>query len=547
MNTRIFMNAHTLFTVAIAATAITASAQSAIDALQITQPDFRGTARFMSMGGAFTALGGDLGSMAQNPAGIGIYRHSEIAATLDIDIMKATTKGAPSYSDTRTKAACNNFGYVGTANLGENSALRTFSWGVTYNRMAQFDRHLNGYSPKANTSLTNYIASYSTNAGYTPDMLNFGDNYNPYMNSDADWLSILAYNSYMINDVNNRGFIGMYNNDTNADALLDVRERGYVDEYSFNFGGNVSDVVYWGLGVGVTDLSYTRETSYSESLANATMFSSPENGLIDDGDAGYYLDNWKHITGTGWKMSFGLIFKPTNELRIGAAIHSPTYWSLSQDYQGSTSYSYYDPVYTQGSDNPMKGNEQTDYASFDWRLNSPWRFMVGIAGVIGNKAIVSMDFERVAYNDMKVKNARYDYYGYIDGYSENADVNEDIHNYAQAANIVRVGAEYRVTNRFSVRAGYNMQTSNISDKARHHELQIITAGTDPSYSFDKTTTNITCGLGYKFGAFYLDGAYMYTTRNSTLHAYTSFDGIATPEFDVSQSNSSVVLTAGFKF
>ena len=46
--------------------------QSAVDALQLTQGDFRGTARFMSMGGAFTALGGDLSTLTQNPAGIGI-------------------------------------------------------------------------------------------------------------------------------------------------------------------------------------------------------------------------------------------------------------------------------------------------------------------------------------------------------------------------------------------------------------------------------------------------------------------------------------------
>ena len=43
-------------------------AQSAVDAYTLGTNEMRGTARFMSMGGAFTALGGDLSSLNQNPA-----------------------------------------------------------------------------------------------------------------------------------------------------------------------------------------------------------------------------------------------------------------------------------------------------------------------------------------------------------------------------------------------------------------------------------------------------------------------------------------------
>ena len=60
-------------------------AQSAVDLYNMNRPDLRGTARFMSMGGAFTALGGDLSSLNQNPAGIGIYRSSELGLTLNLD------------------------------------------------------------------------------------------------------------------------------------------------------------------------------------------------------------------------------------------------------------------------------------------------------------------------------------------------------------------------------------------------------------------------------------------------------------------------------
>jgi hypothetical protein len=55
--------------------ALTAGKAQTIDeALWYSQLFYGGTARFQAMGGAFTALGGDLSVLSQNPAGLGIYR-----------------------------------------------------------------------------------------------------------------------------------------------------------------------------------------------------------------------------------------------------------------------------------------------------------------------------------------------------------------------------------------------------------------------------------------------------------------------------------------
>ena len=72
---------------------LTLSAQSPVDAYNLSQTELRGTARFMSMGGAFTALGGDLSTLNQNPAGIGIYRSSEVGLTLDLNILGSKANG----------------------------------------------------------------------------------------------------------------------------------------------------------------------------------------------------------------------------------------------------------------------------------------------------------------------------------------------------------------------------------------------------------------------------------------------------------------------
>ena len=57
-------------------------AQNAMDIYSMSSSQIRGTARYVSMGGAFTSLGGDPSSIVQNPAGIGVYRSSEVSASL---------------------------------------------------------------------------------------------------------------------------------------------------------------------------------------------------------------------------------------------------------------------------------------------------------------------------------------------------------------------------------------------------------------------------------------------------------------------------------
>ncbi|MCH5219524.1 MAG: hypothetical protein J1F20_03050 [Muribaculaceae bacterium] len=516
-------------------------AQSAIDALQLTQSDFKGTARFMSMGGAFTALGGDLSAINVNPGGIAVYRSSEIGVSLDLDFQNAKGKSPGiTASDSQTKFYCNNFGYVGTTNL--KGAMETFSWGVTYNRQVSFDRRVSGRAYPVGTSLTNYIAAFTN--GIEADDLTFYDDYNPYLDSNIDWLSILAYSSYLINTPNGMSdrYLGLYHNGTESDAEMSVLEKGYVDNYQFTFGGNVSNLVYWGLGIGVNDLRYVRQTYYSESMSDALVYSNSAAGTTP-GSAEYALYNNKVTSGTGWNISFGVILRPIQELRIGASIKSPTWYNISESYIGSVDYW----MQQTNSNNVLKGTEYTDEAYFNWKLRSPWRFNIGAAAVLGTKAIISLDYERVMYNDMTMKTALYNNWGNVTGYQDAEYLNDDIRAYTQNANNIRVGLEYRVTPKVSARLGYNVQLTNISSEYADGTQEIFTAGTDPSFSLDKTTNYITAGLGYKFSNFYADLTYVHKTAKSSLHPYTSYGAIQAPAFDITQNNNSFVLSLGYKF
>lgn len=538
----------TLTIVALGLSAGATYSQSAIDAYNLSQSDLRGTARFMSMAGAFTALGGDLSVLNQNPGGIGIFRKHEIGVTVDLD-MSTSNVGGDKWS--MTKFNCNNFGYVGAIQL-DNDVMPYFQWGVSYSRPVSFDRQYRGGWGQIGSSLTNYVAAYSSNVGYPTEELGETNTYNPYYDSNnANWLSILTYNSWAINPQNgsNNQYSGLFNyesnpeNDTRGNSLFDVRERGFVDEYNISFGGNFSDVVYWGMGFGITDIQFTQETNYDEELQGARIAKSENNSAgTMIGDAYFNLNNYSHTSGTGFNYKIGLIFKPVQEFRLGIALHTPTYYKVTTTYDA-----YIDYDYSSG----IKGRATTDYAYYDWKLRTPLKFMVGAAGVIGGKAIVSVDYEYQALKNMRVAPP----YG-----DEYTDITSDVQTYFKNTNTIRVGAEYRLTKNFSVRAGFSTETSSVPDDinrgAGDIPVEILTSGTNPSYSFATSTRHITCGLGYRYGGFYADLAYVNRFKKSTYHPYTSYAVEHTdnsysvfdaPWTDFTTSNNHLVLSLGYKF
>lgn len=483
-----------------------------------------------------------MSTMTQNPAGIGVYRHSDIGLGFSVSFRNnAAQTNTSKYSNSQTKGYFDYFGYVGAIRL--NGALRTFNWGVSYNRLASFDRRFSGYSGQTSTSLSNYIASF-TDGTDSSDML-FGKNYNPYLDSSCDWLSTLAYNSMMINNNgSNTSYSGLYQNGTVGDADFVVRQTGYVDEYNIDFGGNVSDVVYWGIGIGITDLNFTSETKYSESMSGALVYSSDGDNLTT-GNAGFGLTNCKYVQGTGTNIKLGVILRPTEMLRFGFAVHTPTWMRLTSGGDGIVTYNY-TPDAAQDDPRTLSGYEYTDDYEYDWRLHTPWRFMVGASAVIGSNAIVSLDYERVAYDDMKVKYATDDAFGTT--FVNDESVESAIKKMTKASNIIRLGLEYRITRSFSARAGFNYMTTNVSNEAENNQLEINTAGTDPSYILDKNTYNICLGLGYRYKSWYIDMAYQHTNTKSTYHAYTPFAATdLTPAADISTNLNNIVISTGFKF
>ena len=542
-----------------------AFAQSAIDAYRFSQPDLRGTARFMGMGGAFGALGGDLSTLSQNPAGIGVYRSNELGFTLDLDVQKSTSdaRGLKT-SDNQTKFYLDNIGGVATIRLG-SSVIPNLNFGFTYNKAVSFNRRYKGSIDKLQTSMSNYIAGIANNQELTVPDVETTDTYDPYNPNDggiqAPWLAILGYDSYLINpngDPNNPSWTGQFGDGTSGKANFDVTERGSVDEYNIAFGGNISNVVYWGMNFDIINFDYRLDAGYGEDLTGAYVY-NPTTENVAATDSRWRMRNAYRANGTGFNYQLGVIVKPIQELRLGLAFHTPTWYNLTETYSAGTSMQYYGQNLSASTNDGYPGSQ-------DYNFNSPWKVIASVAGVIGSKFIISADYEWNGYKTMKFSEANnyyggdgywddpwdYDYYSVTPASLNNdpyAYENEDIKNVYRHTDTFRIGAEYRVTPSFSVRAGYSHVSSPVDSKAKNNDMTIFTAGTIPNYRFDNDTNYITCGLGYRHKGFYIDLAYVYKQMTSEYHACTPDpkSSYQSPSAKLTFNNSRIVLSTGLKF
>lgn len=566
------MKKYLLFIALSVAGASTALSQSAFDAYRLSRQDLRGTARFMSMGGAFGALGGDLSTLSQNPAGIGVYRSHEIGFTLDLDMQHASS-GQDAIN--QTKFLLNNIGGVATWKLG-SSVFPNLNLGFTYNKAVSFNRRYKGSVRNLANSMTNYIAAMTNSEEATvADLTTVKGSYDPYNPNDngyiPQWLSVLAYDSYLISptgDPDRPTWAGQWTGSTRGSGSFNVEERGHVDEYNISLGGNISNVVYWGMDFGIIDIDYSMKSIWGENLAGASV-GNDDGAIVPNTTSKWNLHNLYKASGNGFNYKLGIIVKPIQELRFGFAFHTPTWYNISESYIARVNYNYGNGVkpYFAETNGGVPGSSEYD-------LRTPWRLIASVAGVVGSKFILSLDYEWAAYNTMHFSDSDGDYYysdydpydpydPYYPYYSKKSLpmkksdslddsytlTNRDIKDYYRSQHTLRIGAEYRVTPQVSLRAGYSFVSSPVKATVRHNDISVFTAGTDPSYTLDNVTNYVTCGIGYRIKKFYIDLAYVYKHQSVDYHAFTPMSGQygVSPQAKVGLNSHQLLLSAGVRF
>src|SRR5690554_2918427 len=193
-----------------------------------------------------------------------------------------------------------------------------------------------------------------------------------------------GFNSYLINDhQDNQGYYYTPLNTGNAliGNEIKTRERGYIDNYDFTVGTTINNVLNLGLSLSIKDISYSVTSDYWEDYA----------------DGNYRLTNWITASGAGVSAKFGAIYRPVNEIRLGFAYHTPTYYALNETFEAEleTDMEYYVAV---PEENPL----YTERFSNDYDLRTPGKLVASAATVLGGRFIASIDYELVNYSNMKL-------------------------------------------------------------------------------------------------------------------------------------------------
>ena len=492
---------------------LTAFAQAEFDALRLSQTDITGTARFVSMSGAFGALGGDMSAINLNPAGIGVYRSSEftLSPSYQMDKSKSDLNGKIGEAS-KDNILMNGFGYVGSFRTYDESVLSNFNFGITYNRVADFNRNTRVSGQDRAISLLDRICYVENGMWYTdgshPDHTNF---YN-YVNG----IHVIGLNS------TGDGYVPLLDPGEKTNNDLQLQETGGINSLNFTLGANYNHNLYIGIGVGIQSIVYDRYSIFSENY---------ELGR------GTELRNTLSTTGSGIDFKAGVIYRPVPELRLGISARSGTYYALTDVFNGSmASWGFINPntnaPYT--PDPTVVGTEQ----DVNYRLNTPWQMTLSAAYQFENKGLLSVDFDYVDNRNTTLKNES--------GF-EMTNINDYIGYDFQKSYNVRVGGEVRLSDNYSARMGAAYYMSPLISNVE--TFDIATAYTRPEYSVIKSTMYASMGAGYRSGAFFLDAAVQERISNEHFFSFSEIIDDTTPPTyaTLTRDKVNLVVTAGFKF
>lgn len=534
--------------------AATMSAQNYQDGLRFSENEYEGTARTMAMGNAFTALGGDLGSTGINPAGSAVARYSQITFSLGPNISIARTNGntmpdgslgfGKDLRNTGATFSVPNFGASLNVNTGNYRGIRNWCVGFVANNTRSYSEDLIAQGKNTTTSAFAALAAdaqaLAENGDFTASTLDGSSAYEQLGYGYYDIIS--AFKSGAIGSLSEKKFIGAseyimegdenhYLGASGLQQSFGQRVSGQKSDYIFNVGMNISDVVFLGANVGVTDIEYDS----TEYLREEAVETGQVPVTFSDDVTTYFESAKKQFSysarAAGVYGKFGIIAVPFNGFRIGAAIQTPTVLSVKE-----TAQYYAEANYELSSRN---GSASSPQAAFEYRLTSPFRANFGIAATFGSRATVSADYELCNYRSMKFA---------VPGTSDQSDyaaANNGIRDLCGVQHYFRLGAEVKPLDWLALRLGYNLKTSGETHRYNGDKLEKIK-------DIAKLHT-ASFGLGYSSkGSFFADLAavcHFYPKSYISPYGDYSVNGAYhyAPEITCKNRLVKVVATLGWRF
>lgn len=496
----------------------------------LTGTDLNGTARYVGMGGAMNALGAEISTMAGNPAAIGLYRKSDVALTGSV----STQPNAREFYDiNKVRPSFDQIGFVYASRMGNE--LKFVNFGFNYHKRR---------------NLKNFIGVDHFNTGGLSQSLQMLDlsYYDGWLDLSKDEdrnrttpLTNLGYDTQMIAPLYDEdGKLTGYAPSPAQYYNYKRAQWGGIHQFDFNLSANWNDRIYAGFTLGIQSVNIHTGTYYNEMLTEEGT-----NNLHP-----YYLSNEEELTGNGIDVKLGMIFRPieTSPFRIGIAVHTPTFYSLTND-----AYLTLQSPYKHGESSTT--NASVDVVGNEYNIRTPWKFNISMATTVANVLALDAEYEYCDYTFARVKYDNYNDYYYSGSGKTDYALKEEAKRYMKPVSTFKVGAEARLTDNIYFRAGYNYVSAPMKKNAF---LNLFTNSSSYFYSTNTDYVNLgeiqraTFGLGFKTKNFYADFAYQFQKQQGDLY---TFHVPAENVTDVNRLDAAVVdldrhnfmLTVGYKF
>jgi hypothetical protein len=363
-----------------------AQAQSDVDALRYTRTDLGFTPRSMAVGGAFGALGGDLSSTAINPAGIAQYRHDYFTMAVGMQNMSNEARYLGSNkSEIDFGFMLPNIGYVSTRPSYDRGVRSNKGWvhtniALSMNRNTSY-RAVQAYKGiSTNSSMLDYFAQRAngidrSNLGATADEYNFG----------FQDLETMAWEAFLINDIGDAQYeAAIARNSMEIEQSGDITTARGAMDYNLSIAANYNHKVLVGGGITLTRVRYEETMEYKE--VDLSGIPTP---WVD-----WTLDRTLETKGYGVSGNLGIILKPSDMLRMGLALKTPTMFNLNDEYSDRM---------TSRLDDGTSHDYSSALGQYDYRLITPFRTTLSIAGIFEDHGFLSMDAEILNFGNMRLR------------------------------------------------------------------------------------------------------------------------------------------------
>lgn len=492
-----------ILTYSLVLTSLLGTAQNYTDALRFSRMQYLGTARFNAMGGSFGALGGDLSAISINPAATGVYRNSEFTFTSALSIRDNESTYNGSFSeDSKANFNIGNIGYVGSYR-GNPNGWKNYSFAIGHNRINNFhnNQRISGKSLDQSSIIDDYVNLLNDNQIDIAVVEGYGNNQTVFGPTQAYWL-------YLLNPVTNNQYEREISNTSAIEQLESIEQSGHQSETFVSFGGNYLDRLYIGANLSLQTMRFESNRLFEENY----IYSDPATAS-DSLGVNYTEENNLLMQGNGFNLKLGAIFKVNESIRIGAAIHAPTFYNISEEYTFDASSAFSEgTVY----------EEETVINNWNYKLRTPMRYMTSLAYVFKNIGLLNIEYEYVDYSEAKFNDKR----RYEADYSES---NLGIRNTLKNTHNLRLGAEVRA-DPFVVRAGFRYEDNPFQSS----QLE---------FKPDERRNTYSLGAGFRSENFNIDLSYMLSDWQSVRPLYQS----VTSEALVDNRHHQVMLTMGWKW